>query len=138
MVETRSTAATALRLAIRECDDIKREIMPVPEWKQTMEIRGLTTGERGDVFDRARTDATGEHTDPRLLFPLVMIAACYVPETNEKLFEDGDIDWLVQKSAGVTARIASAILRLSGLRPEEVEAIKKGSGATPTTDSSSN
>jgi hypothetical protein len=137
MAEMRSPAAIALRTAIRECDDIKREIMPVPEWKQTMEIRGLTTGERGDVFSRARVDVAGEQTDPRLLFPLVMIAACYVPETGEKLFEDGDIDWLVQKSAGVTARIASAILRLSGLRPEEVEAIKKGSEPTLTTDSPS-
>lgn len=114
-----------LRQEIRECKDIKKEPLEVPEWGQRVDVWGLTTLQRSTLFESART-GEGEKTDSRLLFPLLVVEATYLPGTEERLFDASDIDWLNTKSAGATGRIAQAILRLSGLTKEEVDQIKKG------------
>lgn len=109
----------SLKDKIRAADDIKSEMVEVPEWSVTVEVRTISGARRAEVFSRA-TDAEGKIVAGAAYISLI-IASAYDPETGEPLFGQDDIEWLKEKSAKATERLATVAARLAGIGEEALK-----------------
>lgn len=120
-----------LRDKIRAADDIGREMVPVPEWDVTVEVRSPNARERAALLHLMAGQQDDE--DARTaFFPMVVVGTSFDPETGEQLFGADDVDWLATKNGAAVARVASVGLRLAGLIAEAVDEGKDDSSETPT------
>ena len=120
----------SLREKILECKDIQSELLEVPQWGVTVEVRGMTGRQRAILLQNTM-DKKGNMILQKL-YPSLVIATSFDPETGEKIFMDGDFDAVSEKSGGALETIAQVAMKLSGLNPEEVE---KNSEVIPSEDS---
>lgn len=112
-----------LREKIKNANDIQEEIVDVPEWDVKILVRSLTGKERAELLNVCMTP--GGQVDFKKLYPMLLIATCYDPETKEKIFEPADKDWLNMKSGAVIEKIASVATKLSGLGTDELVKARK-------------
>ena len=108
-----------LRDRIKEFDDIKKEIVHVDSWGEDVEVRGLMGCDRASLMN----ECLGEDgkLDNTKFYPGIVVSSCYDPETGEKLFQPGDEDWIMRKSAGAIDMLAAKGMKLSGLTKEAVK-----------------
>jgi len=113
---------STLRDAILNADDGTKELVDVPEWGVTVEVRSMTGVQRAKFL----TASVGDDGKPDFArtYPTLIIQTTFDPETGDRVFEDADRDALNEKSAAATERIAKAALRVSGLAEDSVEAGK--------------
>jgi len=130
--------ASPLRAKALAAKDIKSELLTVPQWDCTFTIRGLSAAERVSLVKRSsvkQKDENGDEIeviDNATLNPLLVVASCYDPDTNERVFEETDADALNQKSAEAMDIVTQAVLRINGMSKAENTALEKNSGATAT------
>ena len=110
---------------IKNSDDIKKEIIHVPQWDCDVEARTMSGLERAMLLG-ACMDKDNNVIQDRFQSGL-LIACLYDPETGEKLFAESDADWLMKKSSGAIEKLASTVMRLSGLTKEAMEDAEKNS-----------
>ena len=122
-----------IKAKIKEAKDIKKETVKVPEWKVKVEVRSMSGASRAEMLDHV---AGKDGFLFRKLYPDIMIACIYDPETGQPLFVDGDKDWLMQKSGGPIEMLANIAVRLSGLTAEAMGAIEKNSNSSIPKDDS--
>lgn len=127
---------STLREKILNADDRKSELVEVPEWGVTVEARGLSGADRAAFLADAITD--DGKVDFTRVWPNLLIAGVYDPESGEPVFEAADRDAINLKSAGVTERLAKIVQRLSGLDEDAVDEGKGGSGKSRNAASRSN
>ncbi len=108
----------SLRDSIFAKDDIPAESVAIPEWDVTLEVRGMTGADRTRLLESAVNTKTGE-VDLKVIYPDVVILCTYDPEDGLRVFEDGDRDALMSKSANAIDRLANAGMRLSGFENKE-------------------
>ena len=108
-------------------DDIKSEIVHVPEWGGDVLVRGLTGTER-DEFEESL--AKGKKVSIRNI-RAKLVALGTIDEKFARMFSEGDVAALGAKSAAALDRVFNAIRRLSGLTSEDVAELEKNSGPTP-------
>lgn len=108
----------SLRDSIFAKDDIPSESVDIPEWDVTLEVRGMTGADRTRLLESAVNTKTGE-VDLKVIYPDVVILCTYDPEDGLRVFEDGDRDALMSKSANAIDRLANAGMRLSGFENKE-------------------
>lgn len=105
---------------ILQAQDIQEEIVEVPEWNVKVLVRGMTGAERAryleSVMEGTKFNIAKGYAD------LVLLCA-RDPETKEPIFQPSHRDALLQKSASALERIAKVALKLSGLTPEEQQAL---------------
>lgn len=121
----------SIRDNIRAAQDIESEIIPVPQWKDEagepvrLEVRSMSGLARARLLKQASgKDGTMNFEK---LYPSILIACCYDPESGERIFDEDDAGWLNDKSAGPVERLAQAGMRLSGLNQSAADDAKKGS-----------
>lgn len=104
------------RSAILSASDVAKEVVAVPEWGGSVQVRGLTGKER-DEFEQAsiRRASNGEMTLNMSNMRARLVAFCVVDEDGERLFSDEDIAELGKKSASALERVAKVAQRLSGM-----------------------
>lgn len=102
----------SLRDKILQSEDIPTEMVEVPEWGVTVEVRGMSGADRVRIFDVISVD--GEVKAGNLYLETVLVTA-YDPESGVPVFGDDDRAALMQKSAQAIDRIARVGLRLSGM-----------------------
>lgn len=124
-----------LREKILGASDIRREQVHVPEWDATVEVRGLTGTQRAKLM-KTGFDARGT-VDFEKLYPELLVASVFDPETSQPVFTEADRDSLNGKSGAALERVAQAAMRVSGLSPEAAEQAEKNSAATPSGASTS-
>lgn len=124
-----------LREKILGASDIRREQVHVPEWDATVEVRGLTGTQRAKLM-KTGFDAKGA-VDFEKLYPELLVASVFDPETQQPVFTEADRDSLNGKSGAALERVAQAAMRLSGLSPEAAEQAEKNSVAAPSGASTS-
>lgn len=117
---------SSLREKILNADDRRSEQVDVPEWGVTVEVRGLSGADRAAFLADAVTDEG--KVDFTRVWPSLLIAGVYDPESGEPVFQAADRDAINAKSAGVTERLAKIVQRLSGLDEDAVAQGKGGSG----------
>jgi len=110
----------SLRDRILAADDIGKDVMEVPEWGCSLEVRTVTAGERSKMIKAALTD---EGTlDTVSLFPMLIISSCFDPDTGEQVFGPDDLAALQGKSAAAVERIGQKAMEMSGMTSEAVDA----------------
>jgi hypothetical protein len=124
----------SIRDQILAKQDIPSEMVDVPEWGVKVEVRGMTGAERTRIMDKATQNAGDVNL--QFVYPEIVIATAFDPESGEQVFKPGDRDALLAKSATALDRIAAVGMRLSGFTAESADDMGKDSSATDSEDSS--
>jgi hypothetical protein len=119
------------KIEILECNDIKSEVVKVPEWNGEVLVQGLTLAEKDSWADCIIVDGKADMNGATAL----LCALCMRDENGERLFSSDDIDALDAKSAQALDRVFQVAQRLSGIGQEEIEETVKNSEKTQTSDS---
>jgi len=114
--------------------DIESELVEVAQWDVTLLVKSITAKDRAMMISGS-VENNGVFRLEEIL-PDLVIASCYDPETGEKVFQAGDRDALMAKSAAPIEQLAQVAMRLSGMDDEAVDAAGKGSTPTPNDASS--
>jgi hypothetical protein len=136
-----------LKLLTREdilgADDIKREIVAVPEWSGSLTVKALTGTER-DQFESSfvtyqRNDkGSFDVMPPRSVNVRArLVAMTAVGEDGTVLFTEADVAALGRKSGAALERVADVARRLAGMTPRDLEVLEKGLKADPNGSSGS-
>lgn len=118
-------ASSTLRDKILQTDDLKSELVVVPEW-DNLEIKLVGLSARD--FDRMRASATNPKTgqvNDTESNVYALIESAVDPETGEKLFSLADKDALMTKNVVVIGRLGTKIMDLCGLTEAAREAAEK-------------
>lgn len=126
----------SIRDQILAKQDIPSEMVDVPEWGVKVEVRGMTGAERTRIMDKATQNAGDVNL--QFVYPEIVIATAFDPESGEQVFKPGDRDALLAKSATALDRIAAVGMRLSGFTAESADDMGKDSSATDSEDLSLN
>jgi len=110
---------------IKNSDDIRKEIVHVPQWDCDVEARTMSGLERAMLLGGC-IGKDGNVIQSKFQSGL-LIACLHDPETGEKLFSESDAEWLMGKSSGAIEKLASVAMRLSGLTKEAMEDAEKNS-----------
>lgn len=97
---------------IRESQDWVSRVVDVPEWDAKIEVRSLSLAD----VDRILVRSGDEDVSAELA-----VAACYDPDSGERVFASGDEEWLRSKSAAAVKRLTDAALELSSLGAKAVD-----------------
>lgn len=121
-----------IREAVQAADDTQSEPVVVPEWNGvSIEVRGMSGLDRAAYV--TAIVAARESEDPadyaRVQAELI-IATSHDPEDGSKVFQDGDADWLINKSGAALERLSAAAMRTSGLDANAEERLGKPSSAS--------
>lgn len=108
--------------------DIESELVEVAQWDVTLLVKSITAKDRA-VMISGSVENNGDFRLEEIL-PDLVIAACYDPETGEKVFQPQDRDALMAKSAAPIEQLAQVAMRLSGM--DETAVDEAGKGSTPT------
>jgi hypothetical protein len=114
-----------LKEKIKAVQDVRVEKAVIPEWDVTLELRTMKAIDRARLL-KSCVDKEGNVIGERFQAGLI-IASCYDPETGEKVFEDGDFEFLMEKSAGVIEYLAGIAMNISGLNRDSLKAAEKNS-----------
>jgi len=110
---------------ILQANDLKREVVFVPEWGGEVTVRTLT-GEEKDAYEMAMY-AGGKKDLSNIRAGL--LARAIVGDDGKRLFTDAEVQTLGRKSASALDRVYSAAARLSGISKEDEKEFEKNSGA---------
>lgn len=109
-----------LRLA-----DIKVEKVEVPQWSGNVYVKMMTGRER-DEFDQFVYDTRDD--DKKINLHQTRAKLCVLTicdESGKRLFDDGDMVAIGNKSASALERIVAAARKLNALDGESVESLEK-------------
>lgn len=99
--------------------EVQTQIFKLKNGKE-VELRSTPLKERNEIAKRA--GLTGKEPDVTRFQCLALIGTAYVPGTDDKLFEPGDLDFLERMSAGSELEALSlAATRMLNLDSEELE-----------------
>jgi hypothetical protein len=119
-------------------DDRRTEDVEVPEWGGTVRVRALSGRER-DAYEagivQVRGDGSRNVTLENIRSRLVSLTA--VDESGERIFSDGDVKALGEKSAAALERVFDVARKLSGLSEDDVEELAGDFDDAPNGDSTS-
>lgn len=104
----------SLREKILAADDIASEMVEVPEWDVTVEVRGMNGADRSRILETAASSVDGK-IGIGTMYVETVIASTYDPETGLRIFTDADRDDLMSKSASAIDRLATIGMRLSAM-----------------------
>lgn len=114
-----------LRDTILAAKDLASDVMEVPEWGVTIEVKGMSGKTRAKFIELMyKNGIAGEEDQAKLgaamvpFFPEFVLDGARDPATGYRVFEAADMEALVQKNGQVIERIALKVIELSGLNSE--------------------
>lgn len=133
-----------LRERIFSKNDRNSESLEIPEWGETVEIRSMSAKLRNGYIDLVMEQGLDKESDAGKVglamipfLPQLVLEGVYDPVTGEKVFQEGDLPQLLEKSGEVIERIAHKVIALSGLGEKAVDEAGKPSSVTPNGGSTS-
>ena len=126
----------SIREQILNADDIESELVEVPVWGVTVEVRSMDGRSRTRLLKSAA--ANDGVIDMERMYPEMVILCSFDPESGERIFVEDDADALLSKAAGPLELLATAAMRVSGMTGDAVEVAGKDLPSTPSDDSSTN
>lgn len=103
----------SLRDRILAADDIGRDTIDVPQWGVTVEVRTMSAGQRSRMIQSC-TLPDG-NIDLDRLYPMLIIATVFDPETGAQVFGPDDAPMLQDKSAASIEFVAQRAMQMSGM-----------------------
>lgn len=115
----------------------RSEVVPdIAEWDGvSVEVRSLPLGERNDMMAEVM-DGDGQ-LDVKALYPALLIAACYDPETGEKVFPADAAAIINGLDSGAVDKVAKVAMSISGMADKAKEDEAGKSSETETSVSPS-
>lgn len=111
--------ALLTKATILAANDLRKELVAVPEWGGEVYVRTMTGTER-DIFETELLTATkGTSSNIRAK----LLARCLCDENGERLLSDKDIAELGKKSASALDRCFAVAQRLNGFSKDDVETL---------------
>ena len=110
--------AILTRQEILEAMDLEPVEYEVPEWGGSIMLRGLSLAERQQMVPRIQGPNGETQSDLAALWSVILGVV-------EPKFTAEDVEALRGKAAGAMDRVASEIIKRSGMQQDQVEAIKK-------------
>ena len=110
----------SLRDRILSSNDIQSNTVHVDSWGVDLDIRTITAVERSRLV--AMCTKEDGNVDMEKMYPMLIISACFDPETSEKVFTSDDMLLLQDKSASAIEFVAQEVMRMSGMLPKAVDA----------------
>lgn len=119
----------SIRDKIKAAQDLTEEVVEVPEWGVEILLRSPNGRVRARLVSMFVDPETGEQRsfDASIMYPGLLVATCFDPETREPLFTADDGEWLLEKNGGVVERLALRAMRVSGLDEDAVDRAKGNS-----------
>lgn len=121
---------------IFKADDQQYGEVPVPEWapvgdphpeEWSLRLKGMTGRER-DLFE-ASMAPKGNSKKPNLdNFRARLIVQCAVDEEGNRLFNNGDVKWIGEKSAKSISRVFDECQGMNGLTDDDVNELTENFG----------
>lgn len=108
---------------ILDYDDIKVEVVPVPEWGKNAAVRlkVLSAAER-DAFEASTVTTKGGRQKPNLAnLRARLVSRCMVDADGNRVFESGDVARLGQKSSAALDRLFAKCQELNGFSEKDIE-----------------
>lgn len=116
--------ASLKRNQILEADDIKVELVPVPEWGGDVYVKGLNGTER-DKFEASTVTVTRggrqKQNLENLRARLIVLTVIDPDDNGLPLFTEADVAKLGKKSAVALDRVFTVARKVSGLNQEDIE-----------------
>jgi hypothetical protein len=107
---------------ILQADDLKKQVVEVPEWGGAVLLRELRGRER-DAFEEGSMDKQRNVTMTNMRARLVALSA--IDEEGERLFTAKEAVELGDKSATALNRLFEVCCRLSGITSDDVDKLEK-------------
>lgn len=125
--------AVLTRDAILQTQDIKRELVHVPEWGGDVYVQMMTARDR-EAFEQ---DIQADDDNPGMdNVRAKMVARTVTDESGNRLFTEADVETLGGKSAAALGRLFDVAIRINAVSKADVEDLAKNS-STGQSDSSS-
>lgn len=108
---------------ILDYDDIKTEVVPVPEWGKNAAVRlkVLSAFER-DAFEASTVTTKGGRQKPNLAnLRARLVARCMVDADGNRVFESGDVARLGRKSSAALDRLFAKCQEINGFSEKDIE-----------------
>lgn len=114
------------RDAILEADDVKYEVVAVPEWGGDLRLKALTGKER-DAFEASTVEVKNGKQRPNLSnLRARLVSLCAVDEDGNRLFAQIDVTRLGDKSAAALQRVFDKCSDMNGLSDQDIEELAEG------------
>ena len=111
----------SLKDKIKASQDIKSDVVEVPTWGVTIEVREFSLAVRDEIVTMQQAE---EMPEAKATWE-VLKRCCYDPKTGELLFDDEDKEWFFKKGATSTDVLKKAALTINGLGVGAVEEAEK-------------
>ena len=109
----------SLRDRILDADDIGRELVDVPQWGVEVEVRTMSAGKRSRMLQTcALPDGS---VDLDRLYPILIVATVFDPDSGERVFTEADMEALQEKSAASIEFVAQKAMEMSGMTAKAVD-----------------
>jgi hypothetical protein len=115
----------SIRDRILSAKDTHSEIVEIPEWGVTVELRSMSGAARAVLMQEA-VQSEG-NINMAKVYPDLIIQTCFDPETGEPVFEANDRDLIMSKNGSILDRLAEVATRLSGFNDKAVDEAGKDS-----------
>jgi len=123
---------------ILNADDLKTEVVDIPEWGGQVTIREMT-GTAYEAYESNTHIRVGDKYMPNLIDRRARLCAMsIIDDKGELLFSDSDIKKLSGKSGDVLCNVFEACQKINKIGLFSVENLAKNSETTQTEDSTSN
>ncbi len=126
----------SLRDQILAIADATSEIVEIPEWKLSVEVRSMSGAARANLVQAGAIQ--GQLPDMSKFTSDIVVMCTFDPKTGEQIFSKEDADLILDKNGSALERIVTVAMRLSGFSKDAIDAAGKGSSLTPKEGSSSN
>ncbi len=100
---------------VHNANDLRHEIVDVPEWGGEVKIRAMPTSDRIEFEKKQATCKTELESIVNLLIYTI------VDDDDKRIFNDGDFDLLAEKSAIVLVRLFEIAINLNTLTNAKME-----------------
>lgn len=115
----------SLRDRILSANDIQSNIVHVEAWGVDIDIRTITAIERSRLV--ATCTKEDGNIDMEKMYPLLIIAAVFDPETDTRVFSSDDMMLIQDKSASAVEFVAQKVMESSGMMSKAVDTEGKSS-----------
>ena len=123
--------------AILKADDLKKELVNVPEWGGDVYVRGMTGADR-DKFEASIVQTRGKDQTLNMVNIRAKLASMTIcDEKGNRIFTETDVKDLSNKSAHALQRIFVVAQKLSGIGDDDVKELAEGLQENPLDDSAS-
>lgn len=90
------------------------EMLEVPEWDVTVELRSMSIAQKGKLIGDEEPTAA----KMSLMLPEVIVFTCYDPDSGEPIFSADDLEWLQNEPASIIENVAMKGLNVSGVEED--------------------